>query len=137
MLCIKCSSKRSKVVESRRTSDSIRRRRECLDCNERFTTFESVLKENKPHREPMIKIRRRSKGKVYENKDSFLVLGIPRLLVAAGDILGPLVKVITPVYILFGSLEVFSLIFNADFGAFLITVICFVSISIAFCIVID
>ena len=74
MLCIKCSSKRSKVVESRWTSDSIRRRRECLDCNERFTTFESVLKENKPHREPMIKIRRRAKGKVYENKDSFLVL---------------------------------------------------------------
>jgi len=73
MLCINCSSKKSKVVESRRTSDAIRRRRECLGCNERFTTFETVLKENNPHREPMIKIRRRSKGKVYDNKDSFLM----------------------------------------------------------------
>jgi len=74
MLCIKCQSKRSKVVESRRTSNAIRRRRECLDCNERFTTFETVLEEKKAHREPMIKIQRRSKGKVYEKTDSFVVL---------------------------------------------------------------
>ena len=46
MKCTKCSSIDSKVVDSRLTQDSssIRRRRECLSCGFRFTTYEYILK---------------------------------------------------------------------------------------------
>ena len=46
MKCTKCSSLDSKVVDSRLTQDStsIRRRRECLACDFRYTTYEYVLK---------------------------------------------------------------------------------------------
>lgn len=46
MKCTKCSSLDSKVVDSRLTQDSssIRRRRECLSCGFRFTTYEYILK---------------------------------------------------------------------------------------------
>jgi len=46
MKCTKCSSLDSKVVDSRLTQDStsIRRRRECLACSFRYTTYEYVLK---------------------------------------------------------------------------------------------
>ena len=44
MRCPFCSSIESKVVDSREAeaSDTIRRRRECLDCERRFTTYERV-----------------------------------------------------------------------------------------------
>lgn len=43
MKCPFCSDPASKVVDSRDTSDfRIRRRRECLKCEKRFTTFEDV-----------------------------------------------------------------------------------------------
>lgn len=44
MKCPFCGSLNNRVVNSRLTADeaSIRRRRECEDCNERFTTFEYV-----------------------------------------------------------------------------------------------
>ena len=44
MECPHCGSLSSKVVDSRLTSDrvSIRRRRKCLACWERFTTYEST-----------------------------------------------------------------------------------------------
>ena len=46
MKCSNCLSLESKVVDSRVTQDSnsIRRRRECLDCSFRFTTYEYILK---------------------------------------------------------------------------------------------
>ena len=46
MKCTKCSSLDSKVVDSRLTQDStsIRRRRECLACGFRYTTYEYILK---------------------------------------------------------------------------------------------
>jgi transcriptional repressor NrdR len=46
--CPYCSFAESKVVDSRSTEDdmSIRRRRECLKCNKRYTTYEKV--ENVP-----------------------------------------------------------------------------------------
>ena len=46
MKCTNCSSLDSKVVDSRLTQDSssIRRRRECLSCDFRFTTYEYILK---------------------------------------------------------------------------------------------
>lgn len=44
MRCLKCSSHDSKVVDSRTSKDgfSIRRRRECLECGHRFTTYEQL-----------------------------------------------------------------------------------------------
>ncbi|MDF2374640.1 MAG: transcriptional regulator NrdR [Verrucomicrobiales bacterium] len=44
MRCVKCSSLEDKVIDSRLSKDgfSIRRRRECLDCSHRFTTYEQV-----------------------------------------------------------------------------------------------
>ncbi len=46
MKCTKCFSLDSKVVDSRVTQDSTstRRRRECLSCGFRFTTYEYILK---------------------------------------------------------------------------------------------
>jgi len=44
MKCPSCSSLENKVVDSRltRDADAIRRRRECLSCGARFTTYEYV-----------------------------------------------------------------------------------------------
>ncbi len=44
MKCIYCGYIDSKVVDSRQNEDgtSIRRRRECVDCGKRFTTYETV-----------------------------------------------------------------------------------------------
>ena len=48
MRCPFCGDQESKVVDSRHSEDgmSIRRRRECLECQRRFTTYETV--ENLP-----------------------------------------------------------------------------------------
>jgi len=42
--CPFCSGEESKVVDSRSTDDNvaIRRRRECLRCNKRYTTYEKI-----------------------------------------------------------------------------------------------
>lgn len=44
MLCPHCNSKESKVIDKRETPDlkAIRRRRECLKCEKRFTTYEKI-----------------------------------------------------------------------------------------------
>ncbi|MEX0668332.1 MAG: transcriptional regulator NrdR [Candidatus Saccharimonadales bacterium] len=44
MKCVKCAHPDSKVVESRDIGDTctIRRRRQCLGCDHRFTTYERV-----------------------------------------------------------------------------------------------
>ena len=44
MHCPFCSHEETKVIDSRLAADGrqIRRRRQCLDCSERFTTFESA-----------------------------------------------------------------------------------------------
>ena len=44
MKCPYCGDQESKVVDSRHSEDglSIRRRRECLSCQRRFTTYETV-----------------------------------------------------------------------------------------------
>ena len=46
MRCPKCSHMDDKVIDSRtvRNGDVIRRRRVCLDCGHRFTTYEEVVK---------------------------------------------------------------------------------------------
>jgi len=45
MECPFCSNKKSKVTDKRSSPEGIRRRRECLNCNKRFTTYEKVSKE--------------------------------------------------------------------------------------------
>jgi transcriptional repressor NrdR len=42
LLCPACQHEESKVVDSRDAGDSIRRRRECLACGHRYTTFERI-----------------------------------------------------------------------------------------------
>ena len=44
MKCPSCGHLESKVLDSRPSSEgtSIRRRRECLSCQKRFTTFETI-----------------------------------------------------------------------------------------------
>tara|TARA_B100001778_G_scaffold247226_1_gene207402 strand:- start:1354 stop:1800 length:447 start_codon:yes stop_codon:yes gene_type:complete len=46
MLCPKCRSLNNKVIDSRlsKSEVTIRRRRECLDCDYRFTTSEGVIR---------------------------------------------------------------------------------------------
>lgn len=47
MRCPSCSHPEDKVIESRPARDgaAIRRRRECLKCGARFTTYEEILRE--------------------------------------------------------------------------------------------
>lgn len=44
MKCIFCGDTESKVIDSRNSDEnnSIRRRRECLNCGKRFTTYETI-----------------------------------------------------------------------------------------------
>ena len=44
MHCPYCKNEGDKVVDSRSSGESIRRRRECLACGKRFTTYEYVEK---------------------------------------------------------------------------------------------
>ena len=43
MICPNCSSRSSKVIDSRPKLGGIRRRRECLSCCKRFTTTEAPV----------------------------------------------------------------------------------------------
>ncbi|MBS3143424.1 transcriptional regulator NrdR [Candidatus Woesearchaeota archaeon] len=42
MICPYCSHPETKVLDSRESEDMVRRRRECLKCEKRFTTYERV-----------------------------------------------------------------------------------------------
>ena len=44
MRCPYCHSDSSRVTDSRGTGNAVRRRRECADCGERFTTLETVVR---------------------------------------------------------------------------------------------
>jgi len=46
MNCPYCGSKISKVTNKRESPQGIRRRRECLKCKKRFTTYERVVENN-------------------------------------------------------------------------------------------
>ncbi len=43
--CPYCSNKTSKVTDKRSSPEGVRRRRECLKCNKRYTTYERVSKD--------------------------------------------------------------------------------------------
>jgi transcriptional repressor NrdR len=58
MKCPYCGSDDSRVVDSRDTTDGVRRRRECIKCQARFTTYERlqpvnlyVIKKDQRHEE--------------------------------------------------------------------------------------
>src|SRR3989344_4051506 len=46
MKCIFCNHNETKVVDSRESEDLTRRRRECLNCEKRFTTYEQAESPN-------------------------------------------------------------------------------------------
>lgn len=62
MRCMFCGCEDSKVIDSRATDDgrSIRRRRECLNCGKRFTTFETI------EIVPLLVIKRDGTRQMYE-----------------------------------------------------------------------
>ena len=64
MKCRYCGSMESKVVDSRPNEDStaIRRRRECIQCGRRFTTFERI-EEN-----PVMVVKRDGRREPFEAK---------------------------------------------------------------------
>lgn len=67
MRCPSCNHYDSKVVDSRPTDDgsSVRRRRECLECGNRFTTYER-LGEN-----PLVIVKSDGSGEVYDREKLF------------------------------------------------------------------
>ncbi len=64
MNCPYCQSAENKVVDSRNVSrdGSIRRRRECLDCQRRFTTYEYVV------RHPLLVIKKNGQRVEYDRQ---------------------------------------------------------------------
>ena len=42
MKCPECGCEESKVIDSRPTDNKVRRRRECINCTTRFTTYEII-----------------------------------------------------------------------------------------------
>ncbi len=46
MKCPYCAKGDTKVIDTREVTDSVRRRRECLECGQRFTTYERVAPVN-------------------------------------------------------------------------------------------
>ena len=61
MRCPFCGTEESKVVDSRESEsgDSIRRRRECLHCGRRYTTYERV------EETPLVVIKRNGREEVF------------------------------------------------------------------------
>ncbi len=72
MRCPKCGSQDDKVIDSRSSGDGvqIRRRRECLGCGTRFTTYEEIHREN-------LRIQKRD-GRYEEFNRAKLVAGIEK-----------------------------------------------------------
>jgi len=67
MRCPSCSYTESKVVDSRPSEDnaSIRRRRECLECGHRFTTYERL------ESTPLIVVKTDGSSEVYDREKLF------------------------------------------------------------------
>ena len=64
MKCVYCGFMDSKVVDSRinETSNSIRRRRECLQCGKRFTSYETV------EVVPLLVVKRDGSRQAFDNQ---------------------------------------------------------------------
>lgn len=68
MKCPYCSFPDSKVIDSRPKDSKIKRRRECINCGARFTTFEEVEK-------PLLMVEKRS-GSYEEFDRKKLITGV-------------------------------------------------------------
>ncbi|MCQ2406241.1 MAG: transcriptional regulator NrdR [Oscillospiraceae bacterium] len=62
MKCPFCGFADSKVIDSRPAEDSIRRRRECVECGKRFTTYEIV------ERVPLIVVKRDGSRQAFDKE---------------------------------------------------------------------
>ena len=64
MRCPYCGSKKDSVIDSRvsKNASSVRRRRECLKCKKRFTTYEYV------ERTPLMVIKKDSRREPFERE---------------------------------------------------------------------
>ncbi len=102
MKCPQCGSLNDKVIDSRQSKDGtvIRRRRECLDCGYRFTTYERfeeekiIVKKKKGHTEPFNKekiikgIKLASKNRPVSEKQIVEIAdSIERFLIDEGKLL--------------------------------------------------
>lgn len=72
MKCPRCGNEGDKVVDSRsvREGRAVRRRRECLDCGERFTTYEAL------ETRPVLVIKRSGERVAYHR--SKVVVGVAK-----------------------------------------------------------
>ena len=69
MYCVNCGNSDTKVLDSRVTEDwkSIKRRRECLNCGNRFNTYEKYEKVSLMIEKSSGKIEEYSEEKLYES----------------------------------------------------------------------
>ncbi len=65
MKCPYCSSSNSRVIDTREVGDAIRRRRECQDCSQRFTTYERVAKVN------LLVVKRDGRRELFDRQKLF------------------------------------------------------------------
>ncbi len=72
MKCPRCGSEDDKVVDSRAVRDgrAVRRRRECLQCEERYTTYEAV------ETQPVLVVKRSGERMAYHREK--VVLGVTK-----------------------------------------------------------
>ncbi|MCK9996218.1 MAG: transcriptional repressor NrdR [Candidatus Krumholzibacteria bacterium] len=72
MKCPHCGSEEDKVVDSRAVRDgrAVRRRRECLTCEERFTTYEAV------ETQPVLVVKRSGERMAYHREK--VILGVTK-----------------------------------------------------------
>ena len=86
MKCPYCQSAESKVVDSRTVTrdGSIRRRRECLDCHRRFTTYEYVVKH------PLLVVKKSGQRVEYERQriERSIRIACNKRPVSADEIMG-------------------------------------------------
>ena len=68
MRCPYCTHDDSKVIDSRNVNEAVRRRRECLECGSRFTTYE------RPERGAMLVVKK--DGRREEFRREKLLSGI-------------------------------------------------------------
>lgn len=68
MLCPECKKSKTEIIETRNEQRFVRRRRQCLRCNYRFTTYERILS-------PKVKVTKRD-GSIEEFKRDKLARGI-------------------------------------------------------------
>ncbi len=100
MRCPFCSAADTKVIDSRLVAegDQVRRRRECLSCSERFTTYESaelllprIIKQSgvrEPFNEDKLRqgiLRALEKRPVSSEQIEAMLIQIKRILQASGE----------------------------------------------------